>query len=70
MATTRKRLENVVSYFYFNKGNDDWNRRVAASKFSKFPLFGKATKGHICLQDHGNLVSFRNIRIGSLPAAE
>jgi hypothetical protein len=36
---------------------------VAASKFSKFKNFGKATKGHLCLQDHGNVVSFRNIKI-------
>ena len=54
---------NGVSYFYFMKGDDEWNQRVAASKFAAFPQFGKATKGHICLQDHGNPVSFRNIKI-------
>lgn len=58
---------NGVSYFKFVKGSDDWNKRVAASKFAKFENFGKASKGHICLQDHGNLVSFRNIRIRELP---
>lgn len=58
---------NGVSYYKFVKGSDDWNKRVAASKFSKFENFGKASKGHICLQDHGNLVSFRNIRVRELP---
>lgn len=59
---------NGVSYFKFVKGSDDWNKRVAESKFSKYPQFGKPTKGHICLQDHGNLVSFRNIRVRELSA--
>ncbi len=54
---------NGVSYFYFNKGDAEWDQRVAASKFAEFPQFGKAKKGHICLQDHGNPVAFRNIKI-------
>ncbi len=44
-------------------GSDDWTRRVAASKFGKWKKFGKAKKGHICLQDHGDEVAYRNIRI-------
>ncbi len=59
---------NGVSYYKFRKGSDDWDKRVADSKFSKYPNFGKPTKGHICLQDHGNLVSFRNIKVRKLPA--
>lgn len=61
-------MMNGVSYYRFNKGSDEWNKRVAESKFSKFENFGKPTKGHICLQDHNDLVSYRNIKIRELPA--
>ncbi len=54
---------NGEKYVEYVKGSDDWNAKLAASKFSKFPQFGVATTGHICLQDHGNEVSFRNIKI-------
>ena len=57
---------NGVSYFHFDKGSDDWDARVAKSKFAKYPLFGKPTSGHICLQDHGNEIAFRNIKIRKL----
>lgn len=54
---------NGVKYCEYVKGSDDWNERVAKSKFAKFPNFGKPTKGYLCLQDHGNEVAFRNIKI-------
>jgi hypothetical protein len=54
---------NGVKYFEYVKGSKDWDERVAKSKFAKFPGFGKATSGHVCLQDHGNLVSYRNIKL-------
>ncbi|MCB1061390.1 MAG: DUF1080 domain-containing protein [Verrucomicrobiae bacterium] len=57
---------NGVKYCEYVKGSKDWDEKVAASKFSKFPDFGKPTKGHINLQDHGNVVSFRNVKIKSL----
>ncbi len=57
---------NGTEYCSFVKGSDDWNKRVAESKFSKFENFGKPTKGHICLQDHNNVVSFRNIKVREL----
>jgi glucose/arabinose dehydrogenase len=58
---------NGMRYARFKKGSKDWDERVAKSKFAKFENFGKPTKGHICLQDHGNLVSYRNIKIRELP---
>ncbi|MGC6426280.1 MAG: 3-keto-disaccharide hydrolase [Akkermansiaceae bacterium] len=54
---------NGTKYVEYVKGSKDWDERVAKSKFSAFPQFGKPTKGHLCLQDHGNVVSFRNIKI-------
>lgn len=47
-------------------GSADWNQRVAASKFAKSPQFARASSGVILLQDHGNPVWFRNIRIRRL----
>jgi hypothetical protein len=47
-------------------GSDDWNQRVANSKFRQWPGFGKASRGHIALQDHGDWVAYRNIRIREL----
>jgi hypothetical protein len=57
--------EKVLAY---EMGNDDWNQKVAASKFKKYPNFGKLTKGHIVLQDHKDRVEFRNIKLRVLPA--
>jgi hypothetical protein len=54
---------NGVKYCEYVKGSEDWNRLVAKSKFARYSQFGKPSKGHICLQDHGNEVAFRNIKI-------
>jgi hypothetical protein len=54
---------NGQLYYEYVKGSQDWNERVAKSKFAKEPNFGKPTSGYICLQDHGNPIKFRNIKI-------
>jgi glucose/arabinose dehydrogenase len=58
---------NGVVYERFKKGSKDWDERVAKSKFAAFPRFGKAERGHICLQDHGDEVAFRSIKVRELP---
>ena len=45
---------------------DGWRAMIAKSKFKDMPGFGKAKKGHIALQDHGDRVWFRNIKIRPL----
>ena len=47
--------------------SDDWKARVAASKFRDWPAYGQAADGHIGLQEHGDWVAYRNIRIRELP---
>lgn len=59
---------NGVKYFDFEIGSDDWKERLGKSKFAKWENFAKAEKGHLCLQDHGDEVAFRNIKVRPLPA--
>jgi hypothetical protein len=47
-------------------GSDDWNERLAKSKFKDWEKFNKSEEGHIAFQNHGNPVRFRNIRIKRL----
>jgi hypothetical protein len=46
--------------------NDVWKQMVAISKFKDMPAFGTYKKGKIALQDHGNEVWYRNIKIKKL----
>jgi hypothetical protein len=59
---------NGELYYEYVKGSKDWDERVAKSKFASQPNFGKPTTGHICLQDHGNPIRFRNIKIRVIEA--
>ena len=45
----------------------EWERLVEESKFVEYPEYGLATRGHIGIQDHGDRVYFRNIKIRRLP---
>jgi 3-keto-disaccharide hydrolase len=55
--------EKVVDY---QLGSADWKQRVAASKFAAWKKFGTNRRGHIVLQNHGNDVWYRSVRIKSL----
>jgi len=58
---------NGKKLFSYELGSPDWAARVAASKFKSMPNYGKASEGYIALQDHGDKVEFRNVRIKVLP---
>lgn len=50
----------VVEYDF---GSPEWEGLVADSKFAAWPAYGRAARGHIGLQDHGDIVWYRNIKI-------
>lgn len=47
----------------YERKSDDYRKLVTESKYKKWKNFGEADSGHILIQDHGDFVSFRNIKI-------
>jgi hypothetical protein len=58
---------NGVKVVEYELGSADWTAKVAASKFAPHPHYGRNTTGYISLQDHGDRVAYRNIKIRVLP---
>ncbi len=54
---------NGVMVLEYERGGKDFLQHKALSKFKNLVGFGEADRGHILLQDHGNTVCFRNIKI-------
>ncbi|RDC61689.1 3-keto-disaccharide hydrolase [Adhaeribacter pallidiroseus] len=55
--------KKVVEY---QLGSPEWEALVKESKFAAMPGYGKIKKGHIALQDHGDKVWFKNLKIRQL----
>ena len=55
--------EKVVQYV---RGSDEYLKLVSESKYKDWDNFGLAESGRILLQDHGDKISFKNIKIKNL----
>ncbi len=54
---------NGVKVVEYELWSDEWEQLVAASKWDTLPGYGRQRRGHIALQDHGDWVAYRNIKI-------
>ena len=54
---------NGTEIVTFPLDNAEWDEMVSKSKFATWEGFGKFHTGRIGLQDHGDVVAFRNLKI-------
>jgi hypothetical protein len=57
---------NGVKVVEFERGGEELKQRIAESKFKNTKGFGETAKGHILLQDHGDAVWYRTIKIHTI----
>ena len=57
---------NGTKVVEYELGSDEWQQNLANSKWTEHPDYGTTSAGHIALQDHGDPVWYRNVRIRRL----
>jgi hypothetical protein len=57
---------NGIQVVQYQIGGREWDRLVSQSKFKDWKYFARYRTGHIALQDHGDQVWYRRIRIREL----
>lgn len=71
IAVTGRRIEHWLNGFpvlSLDLDADAGRAAVAASKFRAMPGFARAARGHVALQDHGDAVRYRSLKVRELPA--
>lgn len=58
---------NGVRLLQYELLSPDWEMRVHGSKFAPHPHYGRNAEGYVGLQDHGDRVAYRNLKIRILP---
>lgn len=57
---------NGVRVVEYEIGSAEWLSRVAASVFRDLPRYGREPRGHIALQEHGDRVAYRSVKVREL----
>ena len=57
---------NGVKVVEYELWTPEWEELVQNSKFVEWPAYGRAKRGHIALQDHGDRVAYRDIKVRDL----
>jgi hypothetical protein len=57
---------NGTKVVEYQMWTDEWKKLVASGKWAKYPEYGSYREGHIGLQDHGDRVWFRNMKVKEL----
>ena len=65
-GNTVKHFLNGKKVLTYTLGSDELKEAISKSKFKNLKVFGQRLPGHILLQDHGDAVWYRNIRIRDL----
>ncbi len=54
---------NGIKIVEYTRGTPEWRALVATSKFKEYKGFGESATGHILLQEHGNEVHYKNLKV-------